>query len=93
MTTADQLVSQIGNIQVPQGTFKCEYCNKSFQRESTLLAHSCEKKRRWQSKDNQDVLIGFGSYDLFYRIEMHSKPKEYKAVSYTHLMLPTIYSV
>ncbi len=51
---------------------------KSFQKESTLLAHSCEKKRRWQAKDNQDVLIGFASYDLFYRIEMQSKPKEYK---------------
>ena len=42
------------------------------------MAHSCEKKRRWQQKDNQDVLVGFASYDLFYRIEMQSKPKEYK---------------
>ena len=78
MTTAEQLVTQIGTIGVKVGTFKCEYCKKSFQRESTLLAHSCEKKRRWQQKDNQDVLIGFASYDLFYRIEMQSKPKEYK---------------
>ena len=78
MTTAEQVVSQLGNINVTVGKFKCEYCKKSFQRESTLLAHSCEKKRRWQAKDNQDVLVGFASYDLFYRIEMQSKPKEYK---------------
>ena len=78
MTTAEQLVTQLGNIQVTKGKYTCEYCNKSFQRESTLLAHSCEKKRRWQAKDNQDVLVGFASYDLFYRIEMQSKPKEYK---------------
>ncbi len=78
MTTAEQIVTQIGNIGVKAGTYKCEYCKKSFQRESTLLAHSCEKKRRWQQKDNQDVLVGFASYDLFYRIEMQSKPKEYK---------------
>ena len=78
MTTAQQLVTQLGTIKVTTGTFKCEYCKKSFQKETTLLAHSCEKKRRWQNKDNQDVLVGFGSYDLFYRIEMQSKPKEYK---------------
>ena len=78
MTTAEQVVSQLGNITVTKGKYTCEYCKKSFQRESTLLAHSCEKKRRWQAKDNQDVLVGFASYDLFYRIEMQSKPKEYK---------------
>ena len=78
MTTAEQLVNAVGSVQLKQNTFKCEYCKKSFQRESTLLAHSCEKKRRWQAKDNQDVLVGFASYDLFYRIEMQSKPKEYK---------------
>lgn len=78
MTTAENVVSQLGDIKVTMGAFKCEYCKKSFQREGTLLAHSCEKKRRWQSKDNQDVLVGFGSYDLFYRIEMQSKPREYK---------------
>ena len=78
MTTAENVVSQLGDIKVTMGTFKCEYCKKSFQREGTLMAHSCEKKRRWQAKDNQDVLVGFSSYDLFYRIEMQSKPKEYK---------------
>jgi len=78
MTTAENVVSQLGDIKVTMGAFKCEYCKKSFQREGTLLAHSCEKKRRWQAKDNQDVLVGFGSYDLFYRIEMQSKPREYK---------------
>ena len=78
MTTAEQLVEQVGSISIKMGSFKCDYCKKSFSKETTLLAHSCEKKRRWQAKNNQDVLVGFGSYDLFYRIEMQSKPKEYK---------------
>ena len=77
MTTAEQVVSQLGTLNITMGTFKCDFCKKSFSKETTLLAHSCEKKRRWQAKDNQDVLVGFGSYDLFYRIEMQSKPKEY----------------
>ena len=78
MTTPQQLVDAVGSVQLSKNTFTCQYCKKSFQRESTLLAHSCEKKRRWQNKDSQDVLVGFASYDLFYRIEMQSKPKEYK---------------
>ena len=78
MTTAEELVNAVGSIGLTKGKFTCDYCKKSFQREGTLLAHSCEKKRRWQSKLNQDVLVGFASYDLFYRIEMQSKPKEYK---------------
>ena len=78
MTTPQQLVDAVGSVQLSKNTFTCQYCKKSFQRESTLLAHSCEKKRRWQNKDRQDVLVGFASYELFYRIEMQSKPKEYK---------------
>ena len=59
MTTAEELVNAVGSIGLTKGKFTCDYCKKSFQREGTLLAHSCEKKRRWQSKLNQDVLVGF----------------------------------
>jgi len=78
MTEEENLITIIGKVKAVPGTFKCEYCKKSFQKEGTLLAHSCEKKRRWQNKDNQDVLVGFSSYDLFYRIEMQGRPREYK---------------
>jgi aspartate carbamoyltransferase regulatory subunit len=47
MTTVQQVLSAVGSVQLKQNTFKCEYCKKSFQKETTLLAHSCEKKRRW----------------------------------------------
>ena len=63
MTTAEQVVSQLGTLNITMGTFKCDFCKKSFSKETTLRAHSCEKKRRWQAKDNQDVLVGFGSYE------------------------------
>lgn len=57
---------------------KCEYCGKTFKRESTLIAHTCEKKRRWLSKEYPETIAGFTAFDLFYRLSMQHKPKEYK---------------
>ena len=37
MTTAEQVVSQLGNITVTKGTFTCEYCKKSFQKETFFV--------------------------------------------------------
>lgn len=58
---------------------KCEYCEKTFKRESTLIAHTCEKKRRWLSKEYPETIAGFNAFDLFYRLGMQSKPKDYKS--------------
>jgi hypothetical protein len=44
----------------------CEYCEKEFKRESTLLVHLCEKKRRWQERNDKGVRIGFNAYITFY---------------------------
>ena len=30
----------------------CKYCDRGFVKESTLLAHMCESKRRWEQKDD-----------------------------------------
>jgi hypothetical protein len=57
---------------------KCEYCGKDFKRESTLLAHICEKKRRWLAKEFPETIAGFDAFDLFYRLSMQHKPKEYQ---------------
>tara|TARA_R110000772_G_scaffold1453_6_gene4932 strand:+ start:4260 stop:4910 length:651 start_codon:yes stop_codon:yes gene_type:complete len=56
---------------------KCEYCNKTFKRESSLTTHICEKKRRWFSKDYPETIAGFTAYDLFYRMGMQGKPRQY----------------
>jgi hypothetical protein len=49
-----------------QTDFKCKYCDKGFRRESSLIAHLCEKKRRWQQQNEQGVQLGYNSYIQFY---------------------------
>ena len=57
----------------------CEYCNKSYVKESTLLAHLCEPKRRWLQKDEKRVTIGFYAFQRFYKLSAgHKKDKTYE---------------
>jgi hypothetical protein len=45
---------------------KCRFCNKGFQRESTLASHLCEQKRRSQQQNEIGVQWGYKSYIRFY---------------------------
>lgn len=56
---------------------KCEYCGREFKLEARLATHLCEKKRRWLQKDFPETIAGFSAFDLFYRLGMQSKPKDY----------------
>lgn len=46
--------------------FSCDFCNRSFIRETTMMKHLCEYKRRWQDKDKAGNRIGFQSWMQFY---------------------------
>lgn len=57
----------------------CEYCNKSYAKESTLLAHMCEPKRRWLQKDEKRVTVGFYAFQRFYKLSAgHKNEKTYE---------------
>jgi hypothetical protein len=57
----------------------CEYCGKSYVKESTLLAHMCEPKRRWLQKDEKRVQVGFYAFQRFYKLSAgHKKEKTYE---------------
>ena len=51
----------------------CNYCSKSFKKESTLAVHMCEQKRRHMQKGDKHVQLGFRSYQLFYKIGTNAK--------------------
>lgn len=45
----------------------CEHCGRQFQRDSTLLKHVCEQKRRWLDRDRPANRLGFASWQQYYR--------------------------
>lgn len=49
-------------------TFTCEYCKKSFVKESSIEVHMCEPKRRRLNKDDPGVRLGFMAYIKFYEM-------------------------
>jgi hypothetical protein len=46
----------------------CTFCGVSFSKETTLLAHNCEPKRRHQQKDEIGVRFGFRCFQKFYNL-------------------------
>jgi hypothetical protein len=55
--------------------FNCEFCNREFVRERTLLSHICEYKSRWLSKDQLGNRFAFKFWLQFYSKHSMSKTK------------------
>ena len=53
--------------------YVCEYCGSGYVRESTLMAHVCEKKRRALQKDERRVRLGFYAFNQFYKLSAGAK--------------------
>lgn len=49
-------------------TYQCEFCKRTFARESTILTHMCEPKRRRLGQNERGVQIGFQAYLEFYKL-------------------------
>lgn len=66
---------------INQESFTCEFCNKSFQRERTLINHLCENKRRWANRDKKYVRLGFNAWIRWHELNTTTKnsvTKSYK---------------
>lgn len=59
-------------------SYKCKYCGKEYRKESTLAAHLCENKRRWQQEKEVGVQFGLQAYLRFFELTQGSaKLKSY----------------
>lgn len=60
-------------------THQCQFCKKSFQKETSLAVHMCEPKRRIQERSERGVELGFQAYIRFYEMTQGSaKLKTYE---------------
>ena len=53
-------------------TYQCEFCQRKFQRESTIAVHMCEPKRRRMERSERGVQLGLQAYVRFYEIAQGS---------------------
>jgi hypothetical protein len=67
--------------------FTCEFCKAKFSKDSTLIRHLCEKKKRWIEKDLQTNRLGYQTFVQFYNkhLERHAarKTKTYEEFIYS----------
>lgn len=54
-------------------TYTCQYCNNKFTKEKTLAVHICEQKRRALAKTERHVVLGFETYNKFYKLTQNAK--------------------
>lgn len=70
----NDLLNRINNPNTPLPVV-CKFCNKSFRKETTLISHVCENKRRHMAKNERHVKIGFYTFKRFYDLT-HKKTQE-----------------
>ena len=58
-------------ISIPK-PYVCQYCNSGFTKENTLFVHVCEQKRRALAQHEKHVVIGFDTYNRFYKKTQNS---------------------
>lgn len=53
--------------------FVCQYCGTGYSKESTLLVHNCEKKRRHLARTEKHVQLGYSVYVRFFQLTQNIK--------------------
>lgn len=57
--------------------YRCEHCKKEFAKEKTLAVHVCEQKRRYLSRNEKHVQLGFLTYQKFYELNQKIRNKTF----------------
>lgn len=53
--------------------YVCQYCSTGFTKEKTLVVHICEQKRRALAKTEKHVVLGYDTYNRFYKTSQNAK--------------------
>ena len=56
--------------------FSCGYCGKGFMQEKTLFVHVCEQKRRALAQTEKHVILGFDTFQKFYKMAQPNTKQE-----------------
>ena len=54
-------------MMLAQQPYVCQYCKKGFMKENTLAVHICEQKRRALARTEKHVVLGYDTYNRFYK--------------------------
>jgi hypothetical protein len=66
-------------IKLTDQPFSCVHCGKRFSRETTVINHICEPKRRALQRDEKRVQAGFMIFNRFFQLTQNAKkPKTYE---------------
>lgn len=68
----------VGMTGVSKMSYDCKYCRRSFKKESTLVSHSCERRRRFLQEREIGVQWGFHAYLIFYETTQSANKKTYE---------------
>ena len=60
-------------MSLAQQPYVCQYCKKGFMKEGTLSVHVCEQKRRALARTEKHVVIGYNTYNRFYKVTQNIK--------------------
>lgn len=60
----------------------CEFCDRTFVKESSLMAHQCAKKMRWLDKGNKNSVVAFTAYKRFYQLTGTSQVNKKKEITF-----------
>ena len=53
--------------------YTCQHCGTKFTKEKTLVVHLCEQKRRALAKNEKHVIVGYDTYNRFYKLTQNNK--------------------
>lgn len=84
-----EIVKQVQENYKSPKKYSCKYCFRSFVKESTLLAHMCESKRRWEQQYDKNVQLGLQAYLIFFK---DTQPNSGRKLTYADFVKSNYYN-